>query len=207
MNLSAATRDAVAQHGLRVLSRLDVPPGRHYLLRIAGVDGGGNTKGSVQYDLDVPDFSKGPLDDEQPGARRRRPTWNGRRRAPTNHGKNGSLSRRLQLACSAMEKTSLSPVRSTRNDPRVEDIDVTTSVRSASGEVVFDREQTLTPGTNVTNVASGAPVHAAASDEDSASRHGRGRLSARRRSRESGRCESCCVEADSIQHPITPAMR
>ena len=60
MKLSAASRDAVTAYGLRVLSRLDVAPGR-YLLRIAGVDGIGHTRGSVQYDLDVPDFSKAPL--------------------------------------------------------------------------------------------------------------------------------------------------
>jgi hypothetical protein len=41
------------------------------------------------------------------------------------------------------------------NDPRLNDIDVTTSVRSASGEVVFDRERTLTPGASV---ISGAPA-------------------------------------------------
>ncbi|HEX4346554.1 MAG TPA: VWA domain-containing protein, partial [Vicinamibacterales bacterium] len=60
MKLSAQTREAMADQGLRVMSRLDVPPGK-YLLRVAGADGSGNSKGSVQYDLDVPDFSKEPI--------------------------------------------------------------------------------------------------------------------------------------------------
>jgi VWFA-related protein len=60
MRLSSSTRQMVADFGIRVLSRLDVAPGR-YLLRIAGIDNVGRTRGSVQYDLDVPDFSKGPL--------------------------------------------------------------------------------------------------------------------------------------------------
>lgn len=60
MKLSDATRQAMADQGLRVMSRLDVPPGK-YLLRVAGVDGSGSSKGSVQYDLDVPDFSSAPI--------------------------------------------------------------------------------------------------------------------------------------------------
>ena len=58
--LSAQTREAMADQGLRVMSRLDVPPGK-YLLRVSGADGSGSAKGSVQYDLDVPDFSKDPI--------------------------------------------------------------------------------------------------------------------------------------------------
>jgi hypothetical protein len=61
MRLSAQTHDAVLDRGARVVSTLDLKPGR-YLLRIAAVDeSDGTTRGSVQYDLDVPDFSKGPL--------------------------------------------------------------------------------------------------------------------------------------------------
>jgi hypothetical protein len=60
LRLSPETRERVAEHGVRLLSRLDLPPGR-YQLRIAAVNSVGATRGSVQYDLDVPDFSKGPL--------------------------------------------------------------------------------------------------------------------------------------------------
>jgi VWFA-related protein len=59
---SPATRDAIDQYGLRIVSRLALEPG-HYTLRVVGEDGAGalSTRGSVQYDLDVPDFSKGAL--------------------------------------------------------------------------------------------------------------------------------------------------
>jgi hypothetical protein len=61
MRLSSQTHDAVMDRGARVVSTLELKPGR-YLLRIAAIDEAqGTTRGSVQYDLDVPDFSKGPL--------------------------------------------------------------------------------------------------------------------------------------------------
>jgi VWFA-related protein len=60
MSLSASTHQSVAENGVRVFSRLEVSPGK-YTLRVAGVDNVGETRGSVQYDLDVPDFGKGPL--------------------------------------------------------------------------------------------------------------------------------------------------
>ena len=46
--------------GVRVGTRLHVPPGR-YQLRIAAREGGGGKVGTVNYDLDVPDFTKDPL--------------------------------------------------------------------------------------------------------------------------------------------------
>jgi VWFA-related protein len=60
LQLKPATGGRVAQHGIRLLSRLDLPPGT-YQVRVAAVDSGRATRGSVQYDLDVPDFSKGAL--------------------------------------------------------------------------------------------------------------------------------------------------
>jgi VWFA-related protein len=60
MKPSARSRDAMASQGVRVLSRLDVPPGK-YVLRVAGADGNGRSQGSVQYSLDVPDFAKDPI--------------------------------------------------------------------------------------------------------------------------------------------------
>ena len=199
MNLSPATRDAVAQHGLRVLSRLDVPPGR-YLLRIAGVDGGGNSKGSVQYDLEVPDFSKGPLtmsslalaaasDLERPTTGSDK-SWKERFTQPPTAARVFSDGEDILVSGEIY-----------RNDPRLNDIDVMTSVRSASGEVVFERGQTLT------SRSQRRPGHAAVPVDDSAAGHGRGRLSARRRSRECGRRESGRIEADSIHDPIASAVR
>jgi VWFA-related protein len=60
LQLKPETRAHVAQHGIRMLSHLDLPAGT-YQLRVAAVDNQGTTRGSVQYDLDVPDFSKGAL--------------------------------------------------------------------------------------------------------------------------------------------------
>jgi hypothetical protein len=46
--------------GFRVLSAVDVAPGR-YQIRIAGRSMNSDTSGSVFYDLDVPEFGKQPL--------------------------------------------------------------------------------------------------------------------------------------------------
>ena len=60
MNLKPETKARVEQTGIRLLNRIDVPPGR-YQLRLAAQDSGGGSVGSVLYDLDVPDFTKPPL--------------------------------------------------------------------------------------------------------------------------------------------------
>ena len=57
MNLRPETKARVEQSGIRLLNRMNVPPG-HYQLRIAAHDTSGGSVGSVFYDLDVPDFSK-----------------------------------------------------------------------------------------------------------------------------------------------------
>jgi len=57
LNLRPETKTRVEQTGLRVLSRMDVPPGS-YQLRVAAHDASGGAVGSVLYDLDVPDFTK-----------------------------------------------------------------------------------------------------------------------------------------------------
>lgn len=59
-NLRPETKNRIESSGLRLLNRFDVPPGR-YQLRIAAHDSSGGTVGSVQYDLDVPDFAKAPF--------------------------------------------------------------------------------------------------------------------------------------------------
>src|SRR5947199_10319376 len=46
--------------GFRVVSALDVPPGR-YQFRVAARAVNADAVGSVFYDLDVPDFAKQPL--------------------------------------------------------------------------------------------------------------------------------------------------
>ena len=60
LNFRPETRSRVEQTGVRILSRLDIPPGR-YQLRFAARDSSAGSIGSVLYDLEVPDFYKGPL--------------------------------------------------------------------------------------------------------------------------------------------------
>ncbi|HWF86552.1 MAG TPA: VWA domain-containing protein [Vicinamibacterales bacterium] len=60
LNLKPETKARVEQTGIRLLNRVDLPPGR-YQLRFAAHDTSGGNIGSVLYDLEVPDFSKGAL--------------------------------------------------------------------------------------------------------------------------------------------------
>jgi VWFA-related protein len=57
--LKPETYDRVARSGLRTLAETRLPPGR-YQIRVAAGNGAGRS-GSVVYDLDVPDFTKGAL--------------------------------------------------------------------------------------------------------------------------------------------------
>jgi VWFA-related protein len=59
-NMRPETKSRIEQTGLRMLNRLDLPPGK-YQLRIAAHDSTGGNVGSVQYDLNVPDFIKTPF--------------------------------------------------------------------------------------------------------------------------------------------------
>jgi len=60
MGLKPDTRARVAQSGLRLQTRLKLPPGK-YQLRIGARETGGGRLGSVNYDIVVPDFSSAPL--------------------------------------------------------------------------------------------------------------------------------------------------
>jgi VWFA-related protein len=60
LKLRPETHAAVTSNGIRVTRRLNLTPGR-YQLRIGARDSIGGKVGSVMYDLDVPDFSKGDL--------------------------------------------------------------------------------------------------------------------------------------------------
>ncbi len=59
-NLRPETKSRIESTGLRLLNRLEVPPGR-YQLRVAAHDSNGGNVGSVLYDLDIPDFAKAPF--------------------------------------------------------------------------------------------------------------------------------------------------
>ena len=56
-NLRPETKSRIEQTGLRVLNRVDLPPGR-YQIRFGAHDSAGGNVGSVLYDLEVPDFQK-----------------------------------------------------------------------------------------------------------------------------------------------------
>jgi VWFA-related protein len=60
LKLRPETHAAVVKNGVRMTRRLSLPPGR-YQLRIGARESNGGRVGSVMYDLDVPDFSKGDL--------------------------------------------------------------------------------------------------------------------------------------------------
>ncbi len=59
LTLKPDTFTRVKARGFRVVSQIDLPPGR-YQLRVAAAEGGGKA-GSVLYDLEVPDFYKAPF--------------------------------------------------------------------------------------------------------------------------------------------------
>ena len=58
--LKPETKARIEESGLRLLNRVDLPPGR-YQLRVAAHDSAGGSVGSIQYDLEVPDFLKAPF--------------------------------------------------------------------------------------------------------------------------------------------------
>jgi VWFA-related protein len=60
LRLRSANHSAVVRHGLRVTRRLQLGPGR-YQIHVAARAANGKALGTIRQDLDVPDFSKGPL--------------------------------------------------------------------------------------------------------------------------------------------------
>ena len=60
LDLKPRTHQLLAATGFRVLSELEVPPGR-WQFRVAGRSETSGAAGSVFYDLDVPDFEKDAL--------------------------------------------------------------------------------------------------------------------------------------------------
>jgi len=60
LTLPPETKAHVEQTGLRILRRFDLPAGR-YQLRVAAHDIAGSRVGSLNYDLEVPDYGKLPL--------------------------------------------------------------------------------------------------------------------------------------------------
>jgi VWFA-related protein len=58
--LKPEMRQNFAATGVRMATRLHLPPGR-YQIRVAAKEGGTGRVGTVNYDIDVPDFSQDPL--------------------------------------------------------------------------------------------------------------------------------------------------
>ena len=59
-NLKPESKARIERTGLRMLNRMELPPGK-YQLRVAAQDQTGGNIGSVQYDLNVPDYAKAPF--------------------------------------------------------------------------------------------------------------------------------------------------
>ena len=124
-----------------MLSRLDVEPG-HYLVRIAGIDESGPARGSVQFDLDVPDFGKAPLTMSglalASASELRRPTtgsdhdWKQRFTQPPTTKRTFSPGDELIVSGEVYV-----------NDGAAGEVDTTTVVQRESGEAVFRSHDTL----------------------------------------------------------------
>jgi VWFA-related protein len=60
MNLLPDTHARVIRSGVRLISRLDLPPGR-YQIRVGAYETTGGAVATVPYDIEVPDFGKTPF--------------------------------------------------------------------------------------------------------------------------------------------------
>jgi VWFA-related protein len=60
LSLKPQTHAAISSGAFRVIRRIQIPPGK-YQLRVGVRESNGGRVGTVIYDLDAPDFSKGPL--------------------------------------------------------------------------------------------------------------------------------------------------
>jgi VWFA-related protein len=60
VSIRPETRQAIAERGLRLVTEMELPPGR-YQVRLAGHEAHGGRTGSVFRDLDLPDFTRSPL--------------------------------------------------------------------------------------------------------------------------------------------------
>jgi VWFA-related protein len=140
LNLRPETKARVEQNGIRMLTRMNVPPG-HYQLRVAAHDPASGAAGSVLYDLDVPDFSKerlvmsglvltSPVSSAMPTAR---PDEDLRMLLPGPPAATRTFAQNEQIALFADVYD---------NDvSRVHKVDITTSLTADAGRVVFKNEE------------------------------------------------------------------
>ena len=60
LRLQPATRERIGRTGVRLLSRLELPPGR-YQIHVGAHEASGATIGTVPYDVEIPDYAKSPF--------------------------------------------------------------------------------------------------------------------------------------------------
>jgi hypothetical protein len=142
MNLSRDTHQLISSNSVRVLSRLKLKPGR-YQLRVGAEDKMRvRSPGSVLYDLDVPDYNKGGLALSSVAIASAIAS-----RIPTT-GTDKHWQQVLHtLPTTQREFSSRDELRQYVevyiSDKKVEEIDVTATVRSDAGTRVFFNRQTL----------------------------------------------------------------
>ena len=95
-NLRPETKARIEQSGMRMLNRIELPPGR-YQIRVAAHDSAAETSGRFCYDLDVPDFHKSAVQHERRGADVARPAAACRRCGPTNSSRGAARCRRSRI--------------------------------------------------------------------------------------------------------------
>jgi VWFA-related protein len=61
LTLQPATRERISRTGIRLLSRLELPPGR-YQVHVGAHEASGGTMGTVPYDVEIPDYTKSPFE-------------------------------------------------------------------------------------------------------------------------------------------------
>ena len=61
LKLQPATRERISRTGVRLLSRLELPPGR-YQVHVGAHEASGGAMGTVPYDVEIPDYAKSPFE-------------------------------------------------------------------------------------------------------------------------------------------------
>ncbi len=138
MNLSAAARERIAAQGVRMLSSIDLSPG-DYHVSVAASDG--QARGSVRYDVTVPDFSKplamsgialGSIETSRVQTKGTDARWNSSLGMPPTTAREFGTTDELRTFVEIYD-----------NDQRPHETRVTVSVRSDAGKTMFEQQQTL----------------------------------------------------------------
>jgi hypothetical protein len=61
LKLQPATRERISRTGVRMMSRLELPPGR-YQIHVGAHEASGGAMGTVPYDVEIPDYAKSPFE-------------------------------------------------------------------------------------------------------------------------------------------------